>query len=204
MNSSENMKNNLITFIKSMEERKGISKILHQIFDARFNIDDRNSVIKGISIQISEILKSDPNFLLEYLTSSIYYSNEQFENYGEKFINILETINEIKINYGVTLRDLLVNTQNPFIINGLETNVAPQSTLHKITFIRSDGESLNGLFSSQSLMAISTGIIESLHRSMLEGVFNIEQETLARYLNSTDNLNEFLADILRKDEKRNV
>lgn len=193
--------NRLKDFISKAKLINDYDKILEDVFDLHFRVDDKADIITQINIHICEVFHADGMALLDYLQSTETFTPNILDMDPGKYRNIINCINNLKIKYGVTIRKLANAQKSPFLINTVESSVSGGQTLHKIKISRGDGNYLEGLFSPESLMALITALTNSMEIAMKQGIYNLNNITLKNYLEEVNQLSEYLDNIIKSSDE---
>lgn len=196
-NGERKIKRNLKSFLKNLKRIEEYYNLLPEIVEWYLHNNDKSNIISDLRIHITETFQIDASALFDYL---VY--NKKFEDLGnDEYKKPLECVNKIKMQYGPILRKYVNGNRNPFLINGIETNIDNNSTVHHMKFIRSDGEELKGQFRPDILLNLSLGIINSLKQSMDKGIYNIPEEIVDNYLKKSKDFNVFLNKIKEESQE---
>ncbi|WP_039653733.1 hypothetical protein [Clostridium tyrobutyricum] len=187
-------------FILKMSEIRHCNSIIETIFETHFKFDNKRNLISDLNLNISQEFNINGLILLMWLQQNKTINEENINISYQKYKKIIMCINNLRIKYGFIISRLLSRVQNPFLIDSVETLISPNNVLHKIQFIRTDGESLEGLFEINSLMGLTTSILNALQSSMKVGIYNIDKETLKNYMEQS---NKFLRYLNKTIEDQN-
>lgn len=171
---------------------KNKNTLLESIFDTHFKLDKRSELISDLVLNISEVFHLNGMELLLYIQFNETLNSEELGLNPKLHKNMIDSVNKLKTKYGFMIRKLLNATQSPFLINAVETSIAPNNTLHKIKFSRSDGESLVGIFNSEALMKILTGLTNAMRASIEQGIYSLNDRTINNYNDQIKKLSECL------------
>lgn len=191
----ENITNGLRIFIDNAVNVPQSSNIIKIIFDSHFKFDNKIDLIKNLNQHIFETFKCNPSVLMNYFQFNGEISLEEFFLKKKNYEKIAKSIEEIKHKYGFFIRELISLQQSPFIIKTASFSIANGGSLHNIELTRADGKNLSAMFTSESLMLITTSMLNALEKSMTDGIYTINNEVLNGYLNSSEKLKQ-LIDIL--------
>jgi len=199
-NNEEALRNNLSKFMDNMMKIDNYFDVIPRIIKLHFEVDNKDDLIANLHMHISEMINSDANILFEYLSYGRTLEIKEFQNKG-KYKRALECINNIKIEYGSLIRVLYNGYKTPFIINSLQTNINNGDSTHEIKFSRADGKSLSGQFKPNILLPILSSLINSLKKSIENGVYNLNTGDIERFLHTSKEFNKFLESLLDKNKE---
>ena len=175
-------------FLIKTKTLKNANTLLESIFDTHIKLDERSELISDLILNLSEVFQLNGMQVLLYIQFNETLSSEDFGLNPKIHKNMIDSANKIKMKYGFIIRKLLMASQSPFLINSVETSIAANSTLHKIKFTRSDGESLVGVFNPEGLMSTVTGLTNALQASIEQGIYQLSDATLNGYKNQVNKL----------------
>jgi hypothetical protein len=168
---------------------------LELIFDMHFKLDDKSELISNLIMNLNEVFQYTGMGLLAYIQFNETFNVDDLKLQPKVYRNTIDSINKIKIKYGFLVRKLLMASQSPFLLNSVETNIAPNNSLHKIKFLRADGEFLDAMFNPEGLMMILTGLTNAVQTSMEQGIYNLSDNTLTSYNNQIKKFTEYLGNL---------
>ncbi|MCM3111697.1 hypothetical protein [Lederbergia lenta] len=189
-----NLEEELLKIGKRLGERGIQISEIGEIIELHLKISDNNKLNYNKLVEHLEVaLSVDPSPMLHYLAQGNLEISSKTE--------FIKQLDAIKFRYNIFIKDAIQAMNNPFLLTYAQTNVEPGNSLHKITLKRTDGRSLDAMFTPASLLPIMSLLTNSTTHAIQEGVYHLNEDMIKAYVNETNQLSTLLLDLISNKEK---
>ncbi|MCM3527833.1 hypothetical protein M4D56_01825 [Cytobacillus oceanisediminis] len=171
-------------------------KLLDTLIKSLLETDNKSSSLRNIQDLLAQFFQINPNLFIDYMNVPVIFKIDDLSLDSPTYKRVLENLNDIKLKYGIHIRELITNQREPFSITSVETSISHNESTHTIRFIRGDGMTLDGMFKPVSLMGIVASLTSSLRISMEKGIYNLDPQIIDLYLSESKELEKFLKQLL--------
>lgn len=195
----EHIKSVLVEILLKMKEVEDHNEVLAYVFDYYLSTSSNNIELPRLRSHLERVFNFNSQSLFEVLLFEEDIRLEELDLPQGNYKNLYKLIRKLKMKYGQIIDDAIVREQDPFSIFGADINVRQNESTHRMKIIRGDGKSLNLNFKPDTLMPVMMILTQALDRSIRQGVFNLNQEVIRRYISTNENINTLLKELLKEN-----
>lgn len=199
MNPKEKIVSGMTDFVRQLKQVDEYHDIMQTIIETHIKFDSTDEVIDKIQQHIVEVLRINPAPFIQYLIYPEFIRIEELPIDEVKYKRVLSFINSIKTKYGPLMRDWVQASKNPFLLSGVEINIANREATHGLKVIRCDGECLYTQFNCELLFAILTNMTQGAIMCIDKGIYNLSKQGIENYLKVNGQLVHILNGLISND-----